>query len=532
LPLVELTSEVVEILEELERASQPAQVAELARSVRALPGPGRYIALWAWSACLEPGPQLDAALAELRSWIAGDTAAVRDAACVLTWRAHPGLQPLVEPLASRLGESEAPLEQLWAGYALHGLTQAMVPAAAAFPQLFSLLEASRGNDRFAIVSYVLGQARRNGESFEPAVDWVARTLPFATGSREIYEALLDGGFEPPASHKPQLAALLEFQSTRSWLTKALRSLRARGDDLQDLTAKVSRQMTAKTAKELTTAVSAAQTLVSSGVAFASFATAWERALAHKVLAAREAAHRALAATVAVMSSGELERERRSATSAGFTKLAEYLAREPEPPRPARAAAHTPAEARPLDVGAIVEALDGDNLEKLRWAAYQVRRASVQELEQLLPALVDALATEARAEALDQLARGLPLGLELGHLLPVVAGLCLDRDYYDFTTLPALLRFLIAAHQQGLDIAEAWPWVPAYKDGKGWANLRFDLAVRGIGAGLRGEAWRAWLSSFIVELSPEGPATATCESVKNLGLAAACLVSWVRAEVPR
>lgn len=529
---MELTSEVLEILEALARASQPAQVADLARSVRALPGLGRYIALWAWSACLEPGPQLDVALSELRSWIAGDTAALRDAACVLTWRAHPELRPLVEPLAARLDQSAAPLEQLWAGYALYGLTQARVPAAAAFPQLFSLLEASRGNDRFAIVSYVLGQARRNGESFEAAVDWVARTLPLAAGSREIYEDLLDGGFEPPASHKPHLAALLDFSSARSWLTKALRILRARGDDLQDLTTKVSKQMTAKTARELTTAVFSAHTLVSSGVAFAHFSAAWERALAHKVLAGREAAHRALAATVAVMTPAELERERLSATSAGLTKLAECLARKPAPPRPASATAPPAGEPRPLDASALVEALDGDNLEKLRWAAYQVRRANAHELEQLLPALVDALATEVRAEALDQLARGLPLGLELGHLLPVVAGLCLDRDYYDFTTLPALLRFLIAAHQQGLDIEEAWPWVPAYKDGKGWANLRFDLAARGIGAGLRGEAWRAWLSSFIVEPSPEGTATATCESVKNLGLAAACLATWVRAEVPR
>ena len=54
---------------------------------------------------------------------------------------------------------------------------------------------------------------------------------------------------------------------------------------------------------------------------------------------------------------------------------------------------------------LLEALDGDNLEKLRWAAYQVRRANAHELEQLLPALVDALATEVRAEALYQLARG-------------------------------------------------------------------------------------------------------------------------------
>jgi len=142
---------------------------------------------------------------------------------------------------------------------------------------------------------------------------------------------------------------------------------------------------------------------------------------------------------------------------------------------------------------------------------------------LVPALVDALATEERREALEHLTRGVREGLDLRFVVPIVAGLLLDRDYYDYLSLAEILRFLMASLERGYDIALAWPWVPAYLEGGHCQDLRFQLAKQGLAAGLElDESLRDWLMHWFVDVDPTGHPSRVHDAIRYIESAGACL----------
>ena len=85
------------------------------------------------------------------------------------------------------------------------------------------------------------------------------------------------------------------------------------------------------------------------------------------------------------------------------------------------------------------------------------------LSLLMPALVNALAAEYRDRVLGVLAAAVRTGLDVSGIMPLLAGLLVDRDYYDAATVGALYRCLTAAAESGADISAAWPYVPLCMD---------------------------------------------------------------------
>src|SRR5207247_9152922 len=130
--------------------------------------------------------------------------------------------------------------------------------------------------------------------------------------------------------------------------------------------------------------------------------------------------------------------------------------------------HPPAILPPLVLAELAAQLRSDALVDVQTAVGRIRRASRDELCVLVPALLDAVASEERTRALEHLTRALTFrgaeAIDLRRALPVVAGLLLDRDFYSDMSLDAILKFLIAALDAGYDIGMAWRWVPSYLDG--------------------------------------------------------------------
>ena len=108
------------------------------------------------------------------------------------------------------------------------------------------------------------------------------------------------------------------------------------------------------------------------------------------------------------------------------------------------------------------------------------------LSPLVPSLVDALATEARDRVLCVIAAAVRTGLDVSGVMPVLAGLLVDRDFYDADTVGALYRCLTVIVESGADIFDAWPYVPLCMDVG-------DRKLRLIGAGAaRGYSLRCML----------------------------------------
>lgn len=523
------------ILELLEQASVAHELADEAalgawgRSLKPLAPPEKYIALWAWSKALVPGPSLAPALSEVERWIRdGDEDDVRVAAMLIAWRARSQLAPVIEALAYRLAPHESPPVRLFCGHALYALAEAKVPIALAFPALFSAIETD--HNQYAVAAFALGVAHKNGESFALAADWVARTLGIRWESANIYSDLLDSGFVPPPQHKQHLQELLYYsdEQRRRVGKRGLSALVKAGEALDDFKREVIARISARTAKEAERGLCAGVALVvDCGLPVSDFSAPLERALKHKTLAVRQAAHRAVAAITQHLTASDRGREQRAAEARGLSKLAELLEQEPKAvtpkasPGPAASAAEPPT----LDVEALSRQLRSDKLVEVRTAIYRLARAKLDELEASVPALIDALATEERGNALGHLTRGVTEGLDLRFVVPIVAGLLLDRDYYDYGSLAEILRFLVASLERGYDITLAWPWVVSYLSGASCQNLRFQLAQRGLSAGLElDESLRDWLMRWFVDVDPKGHPSGVAAAIQYIDSAGACLAA--------
>jgi hypothetical protein len=119
--------------------------------------------------------------------------------------------------------------------------------------------------------------------------------------------------------------------------------------------------------------------------------------------------------------------------------------------------------------ATAEAL-ADKAESLRSDDPEERRSVLQilsgtarmdgaPLAAALPCIADALAGEDRDRLLAVLTTAIPKGLDVAPIMPVLAGLLLDRDYYDAETVGRLYACLTAAAEAGADISLAWPFLP-------------------------------------------------------------------------
>ncbi len=94
--------------------------------------------------------------------------------------------------------------------------------------------------------------------------------------------------------------------------------------------------------------------------------------------------------------------------------------------------------------------------------------------------MDALAEEYRDRILQVLAVAARSGLDLQPIMPVLAGLLLDRDYYDAETVRQLYLCLTAASESGTSIAEAWPYLRFCMEEK---DLKLKLLYAGASKGL-------------------------------------------------
>jgi hypothetical protein len=113
----------------------------------------------------------------------------------------------------------------------------------------------------------------------------------------------------------------------------------------------------------------------------------------------------------------------------------------------------------------------------------VRQAAAMDGHQIapfLPALVDALATEYRDRILEVLSLAIRTGLKVDTIMPLLAGLLLDRDYYDAVTVRRLYQCLIAAVEVGANISMAWPYIGICMEESG---LKLKLLFLGAHKGL-------------------------------------------------
>lgn len=490
----------------------------------------RTLGLWVWSEVLTGTAFREPLLSDVARWIRGGRAPdVRSAALVLTWRARPELAPVVAPLVDRLAPSEAQDVRLWATHALYALAEARVPMREALPGLFALI--AEDDTTFSVASFAVGVARRNGESFAAVADDVARTLAIRWESADAYTDLLDGGFVPPAHHLPRLVDVLAHgdDKRRTAGLRGVTALIAAGEKVDAVVAETVKHIGTTKVADVERALATSAALVVCGVPAAAFFAAWESALAHKTVAGRKGAQRALATAATALSPADREAARAAAEAAGFAGVAQAFVAQVIAERPPGSAQLPTSGAPPLDVAALAQALRGDTLADLRRALFVLPRAVPAELVELVPALVDVLATEERHTALEQLSRAVTAGLDVRSIVPVVAGLLLDRDFHDRTSLAAILQFLAAALDRGYDIALAWPWIPTYLDGEGCEQLRIDLAEKGMRAGLDGRSLDRWLPRNFVDASPVGHPSGVLANSRIMGAAAEAVT--VRLEQP-
>ncbi len=129
------------------------------------------------------------------------------------------------------------------------------------------------------------------------------------------------------------------------------------------------------------------------------------------------------------------------------------------------------------------ALRGDDPQKWAMALESLRKVAVfdgHRLGPFLPALTDGLAKECRDRILEVLTIAIQTGLDVKRMMPVLAGLLVDRDYYDAETVGRLYRCLIAAVEAGVDISMAWPYIGMCMEENG---LKLKLLLCGAQSGL-------------------------------------------------
>lgn len=137
----------------------------------------------------------------------------------------------------------------------------------------------------------------------------------------------------------------------------------------------------------------------------------------------------------------------------------------------------------LDPRETSDLLRGDDPNTWSKAVETLHRVAVLDgkaLQPVLPALVDALAKEYRDQVLHVLSAGVRTGLDLNPVMPVLAGLLLDRDYYDAETVGRLYQCLIAVAESGGDLSPAWPYICFCMDEK---DLKLKLLLAGAARGL-------------------------------------------------
>jgi len=467
-----------------------AEFDELSARIPSLVGATQNSALWAFSLGARPGPYFDLAFGRLCNWARGSEAELCQIMTVVSWRASPSLTPLAEPLARRLDRAEAaPLRQA-AADTLYLAARNGMPIAPAFPALFEML--AEDDNRWFAAAFALGCAHKNGESFAAVADDVARTLHVRWESARIYLDLLRDGFSPPEPHKAHLERVLTHSkecgdAARVGLARMLEN----GHSLDDIVARVVKGMGGKTAKLARPAVAAAEGLVKAGIDFARFAPAFEKALSHKTTELRQRAHAAVAELSDAMSADERQFHRKGAAVAGASELAAALAKVRPPrvvsPRKPEPELEPPPPLTQARLRSVSRDLRGDSGPKRYAALAQVRRWLTHEPAQLasvLPPLIDALGTEQRCEVLDLLASHVHEGSSLTLLIPVVAGLLLDRDYYDGSTVQNLFKLIHRLAVTGHDIAPVWPWLGACMPNLG-DTKRYLTIVEGIKHGLDG-----------------------------------------------
>jgi hypothetical protein len=163
-----------------------------------------------------------------------------------------------------------------------------------------------------------------------------------------------------------------------------------------------------------------------------------------------------------------------------------------PPDPSQQYTPTPTPSRILgptaefsfpDVDECLSILRGDDPRRWSAALDSIRRVALfdgHRITAFLPALVDGLAKECRDRILELFTIAIQTGFDCKAIMPILAGLLLDRDYYDSETVGRLYRCLIAAVDSGSDISMAWPYIGMCMEENG---LKLKLLLVGAQKGL-------------------------------------------------
>ena len=517
--------------------------ASLIAAVEWLEAPARNAALWAFGQALEAGAHQRDAVAKTLEWAGAGVLCLEAVMRLCRW--HPAaLASVAEPLAERLSAAEEDQARAAALYGLYYLAQAGVSIAGAGSALCELL--IEADSRWFIAGFALGAAHRHAEQqqrhheFEPAADALVRALRQRSEPVAIYLALLKHGFVPPSSHRPWLCEVLGCSQERDEVAVlGLRSLFERGDPLEDMVQQTLRGLAQPTARAVDGALDRAEALLQIGVDFEPFMPALERVFSHKTKDARAAVHRMVDRVSGRLSAVDRSRYQVLAQQRKYDQLAAGLADVPEPPPERRPRDPAPIndEIPPLpsdkELAAWRKALRGDvAIDRRRTVAGLGHRLRNPELFPLLmPAIIDALATEDRTEIMDQLSRVVTPSTDTSKLMPVVAGLLLDRDYFDHFTIRRVFELLAALGKADKDLSLAWPWLCRCMPNQPF-EARLTVIELGIVAGLDGAEVTPWLQEQLDEL-PRLPSRGHYDDTAcgHMRRAAACLAKLAAREAP-